>query len=515
MAIWLLFIANSVLSKLPDPDFDAYYKADTVDAFLSSIKAEYPSVVTLSENGDYKHITLNYNAYPEHKLPTTVFVGSMYGGFPFTTYAVLYYLDKFVNEYYKNEDIQYIANTTRLIFIPIANYEAYRKTEELYSTNNTFIAIWTGLEGNDWNCTDNLYAGINPDSNFPFNFVKGDNKCAQNGYSGDSSLESDITSHLYNVTTNFSPNVIFNFYTDGGYIYYPPATYSSNKLTDDQIEYYNYVEKKNVDKMEYSQYSNYSYKSGSFIDFANNKSSLIFEVGPKTIDEATKDTVSGAAEEYMDFIVLGIQYHNVKIDKDDLYKTVERCKENCEGYEKNITFKFSIESEHYAPYYCDIVINPNFESKNITFSALKATELTIYDNEKKSSERTLSECNVTANEVKCTSVKIPGFKALSIEVTYKVPEKTEDDCEFISTITASKGYYPFESISYSSEDLEENDDEEDDDHNGGNRRRGVMTGLVLLIVLLILLLIAGIILCCAQRNKTPDEPGQFENANVV
>ena len=226
MAIWLLFLANSVLSKLPDPDLGVYYKAETVDAFLTEIKAQNSSVVTLTETGDFKYIILNTKAYPNNTLPTTVFVGSMHGGFPFTTYSVLYYLDKLVNGYNKDtkegRDIKYIVDTTQFIFIPIANYLAYSETERLYNSSKSFTAIYTGLEGTDWNCTENEFAGINPDYNFPIGFVKGDNKCSDSGYTGDSSLTSEITKFLNKITTDFSPNVIFSFQQESksGHIVY-------------------------------------------------------------------------------------------------------------------------------------------------------------------------------------------------------------------------------------------------------------------------------------------------------
>lgn len=517
MAIWLISLATSVLGTLPNPDLGVYYTLDTVNSFIDSIASQNSSVTTVAvaDNG-LKYIRLNTDQYPNNILPKVLFIGSIHGGFPQTTYTVLYYLDVLVNEYSTDDAVKYVVDTTEFIFLPVANKEAYEKVQELYSNSNSFTTIWTGLEGTDWNCTSNDYAGINPDKNFPTSFSVGSDKCTADGFTGDEALSSTTSQQISDMIESLKPDVVFNFDNQGGKIFYPLAG-STKNLTSEQNEYYTYADLRKGD-YGYMNYTSYGLKNGSLLDYGNEKGSLVFEIWPANVTSATSASVKEAAEKLRDFLELAVQYHNVKASKGDLYIVESECdhhKKDCGYYVKNFTFTLNINSEHYSDYHCDIVINPRFNSSNVTLLETVLYDVSLID--KSTTDRSSSECTSSSSIVNCANVKISGFKQIVIKLTYGLPKDVEDDFDFVANITATDGYYPFYSLSFSSEDAKDQSGESDDgDGDGpGRRRRGVITGLVLLIVLLILLLIAGIILCCAQRNKIPEQPPQFGQANVV
>jgi hypothetical protein len=480
------------------PDPGTVYSYKNVTDYLSEMSTLYKDKVIYKNSTSIQ--TFSINSSSSYKKAKILFVSSIHGGFPLSTSLSLTLINNFLES--SSKDTQDILNTTQLVFIPVANPVAYLLFEELIKNGEEPLPIFTGLEGQYWNCSS-IFAGIDPDLNFDASFEMVGERCDEIGYSGESSQASEITSFISEQYFSDPPDLTFLFDHEGSSILYPPTASSSSKPEAKAEKYYqsqNFVE----NNTQYGQFSLIeNEKPGTLLEYANSLKKLAYLVNvDPPMDSSSNEThvsqylghffhssiislVSGVNLEYL--------YFNVSESSEDSSNSTSDPNET-------IHFFFKVNSSMYLD--CDVNFEVFFDfegSHDYEFVNLTRKESFSYKDNVINTTLTTSTV-VGSTGFRNTSFTLAGLSENLLEFVFsKEQDKGKVEFEFHAVLRPINGGIYFERIDV------ENEGEENDHHDGhghGNdKRRAAILGGVLLIVLLILLGIAGLILYFTRKRR--------------
>ena len=518
--VYLMIVLASVYAHLNEHTLGPFMNSTSIDSFMQSLAAQNSSVVKFYSSSDPKYVILDKNPVgSDYKRGLVLFVGSLHGGSLISSYAVLSYLEQYVNDYTTNSNIQEVVDGKTLIFMPIANYPAYKLFEEEYYNKNNISEIPSGLEYldncNNLNNVTEFWPGIDPDRNFPSGFEASEDKCDKEGTSGSSSLLSNISSKISSLIDHPTP-LVFNFADEGSTVL-KPYSKSNAELSRNLKHYYEMIQDHVPEGYEFETFSNYYIKKGSLIDYAVDKGGVSFEVRADGMLYSTDDNkVANQANETFEFVYNAIKHTSLDVKVG--FDSVDYSSNKCVNYSMCYDFKFYIHAQTFTNVLADIDLLFEFGS-NFSLYNFSVTKLN-FDNTTEAGSQT--GCNKTDTSLTCKEYKVEGYSLVNFVFQFGFNSSNKISALFNGNVTASKGSFYFSKANFSdSGHLPGFDDESsssssssDDDHDNRRGQRGVMVGLVLLIVLLILLIIAGVILYCTQQKK--EEPaGQFAAGNAV
>lgn len=520
--VYLMIVLASVYANLNEHTLGPYMNSTSIDKYMQNLTEQNSTILTFNSNSDPKYVILDKNPPDStYKRGLVLFVGSLHGGSPLSAYTVLSYLEQCVNDYNLNSKIQEIVDNNTLIFMPIANYPAYKLVEETYNTSKTFITVLSGLEYLD-ECTntDNsteFYPGIDPDQNFNSGFQASDDKCNSLGTAGSSASLSNITKKITDLISHPSP-LVFIFAEEGNVVYKP---YAKNKteLTGKVKNYYELIAD-HVDKdFKFESFSNNKTKNGSLIDYVPDNGGLAFEIWGEKNSKVTEENVGDKANATFEFVYNAIRHSSLDVKVG--FRSNDYSGEKCVNYSMCFDVSFYIEAQTFTDVLADIDVMFEFNTTNFTLYSLNVTKLNF---DKTTQDGSRIECLITNTSLKCKEYKVEGYTLVNFIFQFGFSSSDKINASYTGLVTASKSSVYFSDGTFSDSgplpgfnDDDSSSSSSSSSSDGDHKRRpqrGVMVGLVLLIVLLILLIIAGVILCCTQHKK--EEPaGQFAAGNVA
>jgi hypothetical protein len=500
-------------AKLTQHNLGAFMDSSSIFQYLSDAAAQNSSILTYQDQTHPKYVVMNHNSEnKDYQKNLILFIGSLHGGSPLSSYTVMSYLDQFLNDHDTNPIISSILEKNKIIFMPIANYPAYKYVEENYANSSKFIDVQSDLS-TVAECNIST-SGIDPDRNFPSGFKQESEKCDQEGYTGDDSLTSTISKKISELLDHPLP-LVFLFNKEGRKIFTPFAQ-NDSQVEGNYGNFYNNTGDHRTKDYSYLNFGKNDLKYGSLLDYVADKKGVAFEIWGEEISKVTENDVDDIANETFNFIVNSVDHVSINGVYANSTYDYFLCKDCSDmGYD----FNFFVKAKTLTEVKVDIDLKFEFSAANVSLNDSKAVQ-EFYD--KSTLDRT--ECTISGFNLVCENFVIEGYSLVNFNFTFIVPNTTNSTVTVKAKIQTSKNSFYSEPLTIeftqkiSDEDDSSSSDDDssssDDDGHGRRGRKGVVVGFVLLIVLLVLLLIAGIILCCTQK-KPKEEPQNFAPGNIA
>ena len=157
-------------SIIPPGSLSGFYKFFEIEDIFSNLLINQPSpkIATNMSIPGVPGISItpiyHFSGYEFFKI---LIIGGFYAGYPMSAYQVLYTAYNLISGEVNSADESKITKSLKIDLIPVINVNAYQKSEQLYSTTNSFAILKTDLSGESWGC-NSIDAGINPYYNFPY-----------------------------------------------------------------------------------------------------------------------------------------------------------------------------------------------------------------------------------------------------------------------------------------------------------------------------------------------------------
>ena len=531
MVASLIILLQISLSSALTPNLEALYNYSSITSYLSEMSNRYPGKVVYSNSSEIQSFTITTPS--NYKKAKVLFVASLHSGFPLSTSLTMTLINYFLTN--TSAEVEFILNSTNLIFIPVANPRAYVFLEKLVEAGEEPIPIWSGLEGQDWNCSLEV-SGIDPDLNFDAGFEVLGERCSEEPYSGASPLESNISKHISSFYTSDPPVLTFILDVDGSSILYPTSNLDSS--LSGSMEHF-YASMSSFYTSRYGQFKKLeTTKPGTLLDYAYSKGQLSYIINtdmPNPDGSANSNRTSDNRTQFI-HAALSTLVSGVKLNY--LNFTHRETTSNSSETNHTVHLFFSVNSSRYINSSVSLEILVDFDDEE-DYEFLNATKIEYFNYrgiqqyQVLQSEKIVEEDDEDdgrdrkggkdegddeeSNEIgRRVNFTLNGFSGNIIQLVYWKKDKWENiefEVEAKLVPVEGSGYFTSESAQADEEESEE-DSEEDDGRGRDRRETGAMLGALLLIVLLVLLGIAGTILFF-NRVKRPENTGDFsQNQNV-